>query len=243
MGENTFVSPRAIALRIRRAETPFYARLKGCIKLLLTFRLPAPRFFFPALRAIYAFRFAAPEVFRRLMVVFFREPLFRSTCEHVGKRLRLERLPSISGHARIRIGDDVYISGSLSIASGRMLDNPELSIGNNVFLGHGTTIKASRRVVIEDGVLVAQGCYIADSDDHPLDRKSRMEGAPALVEKIKPVHIGRGAWLGRGCYVLKGVTIGEGAVIGAASVVTTDVPPFSVAVGNPARVIRQIEPS
>src|SRR5216684_8555914 len=116
------MSSREITLKIKRGETPFYARLKRCIKLLLTFRVPAPRLLFPVLRAVYAFRFAAPEVFRRLMVVFFREPLFRSKCEHVGKRLRLERLPSISGHARIRIGDDVYISGSLSIASGRMLD-------------------------------------------------------------------------------------------------------------------------
>jgi acetyltransferase-like isoleucine patch superfamily enzyme len=234
---------RGLALKIKRAETPFYARLKRCIKLLLTFRVPVPRLLFPILRAVYAVRMATPEIFRRLMVVFFREPLFRSKCEHVGKRLRLERLPYISGHARIRIGDDVFISGSLAITSGRMLDHPELTIGNNVFLGHGTTIKANRQVVIEDGVLVAQECYIADCDDHPLNRKSRMEGAPAPVEKIKPVRIGRGAWLGRGCYILKGVTIGEGAVIGAASVVTTDVPPFSIAVGNPARVIRQIEPS
>jgi len=235
--------PSGLAFKVRRAETPLYARLKRCIKLLLTFSVPVPRLLFPILRAVYAVRIATPEIFGRLMVVFFREPLFRSKCEHVGKRLRLERLPSICGHTRIRVGDDVWISGSLSIASGRIFDNPKLTVGNGVFLGHGTAIKANRQVVIEDGVLVAQGCYIADCDDHPLDRKSRMEGAPAPVEKIKPVHIGRGAWLGRGCYVLKGVTIGEGAVIGAASVVTTDVPPFSIAVGNPARVIRQIEPS
>lgn len=234
---------QGIALKIKRAETPFYAGLKRAIRYVLTFRLPVPRLFFPILRVIYAVRLALPEIFNRVMVVFIREPLLRSRCEQVGKRLRLERLPDISGHSRIRIGDDVYISGLLTIASGRMLDDPELTIGDRVFIGHGSIIKVNRSVVIEEGVLVAQGCYIADCDDHPLDRKLRMEGAPAPVEKIKAVHIGRGAWLGRGCYVLKGVTVGEGAVIGAASVVTTDVPAFSIAVGNPARVIRQIEPS
>jgi acetyltransferase-like isoleucine patch superfamily enzyme len=230
-----------MALKIRRAETPFYAAVKRAIKALLTFSVPVPHFLFPVLRALYAIRQAVPEILGRIMVVFFREPLLRSRCEHVGKRLRLERLPYITGHARIRIGDEVYISGLLTIGSGRTVDCPELVIGNKVFIGHGTTIKPNRSIVIEDGVLIAQGCFIADSDEHPIDLKSRWEGAPAPAARIQPIHIGRGAWLGRDCYVLKGVSIGEGAVIGAASVVTSDVPAFSVAVGNPARVIRHLD--
>jgi acetyltransferase-like isoleucine patch superfamily enzyme len=230
-------------LKVKRAETPFFASLKRHAKVLLNFRVPVPALLIPLLQLIQFTAWVWDEMSNRLAVAFYREPLFRSRCEFVGKRFRLERLPEISGHARIRVGDDVYVSGQLAIASGRMIDNPEITIGNNVFLGHGTTLKVNRRIVIEDGVLIAQGCYLTDSDEHPLDRSARMAGEPAPLERIKPIHIGRGAWLGRGCYVLKGVTVGEGAVVGAGSVVSSDVPPFTVAVGNPAKVVRQIERS
>ena len=58
-----------------------------------------------------------------------------------------------------------------------------------------------------------------------------------------PVVIGDKAWVGFNVSILKGVTIGEGAVIGACSVVTRDIPPYSVAVGNPAKVVRSLGPS
>jgi acetyltransferase-like isoleucine patch superfamily enzyme len=58
-----------------------------------------------------------------------------------------------------------------------------------------------------------------------------------------PVVIGNKTWVGFNVSILKGVTIGEGAVIGACSVVTGDIPPWSVAVGNPAKVIRSLIPS
>jgi acetyltransferase-like isoleucine patch superfamily enzyme len=61
-------------------------------------------------------------------------------------------------------------------------------------------------------------------------------GAPA-----KPIQVGRNVWIGFDCVVLPGVTIGEGSVVGARSVVTRDVPPFTLVAGNPAREIRKIE--
>jgi acetyltransferase-like isoleucine patch superfamily enzyme len=54
---------------------------------------------------------------------------------------------------------------------------------------------------------------------------------------IRPVRICKHAWIGNGCYIMKGVTIGEGAVIGVNSVVTSDIPPYSLAMGNPAEVL------
>jgi acetyltransferase-like isoleucine patch superfamily enzyme len=56
----------------------------------------------------------------------------------------------------------------------------------------------------------------------------------------RPIHIGRAAWIGFDSCVLPGVTIGEGAVVGARSVVTSDVEPFTIVAGNPARVIRRL---
>jgi galactoside O-acetyltransferase len=84
---------------------------------------------------------------------------------------------------------------------------------------------------------------------HSLDHRARRRDLQHYKDKrrdwcnivIRPVRICRGAWLGARTIVLKGVTIGEGAVIGAGSVVSRDVPPFTLAVGNPARIVRQLD--
>ena len=65
----------------------------------------------------------------------------------------------------------------------------------------------------------------------------RIQDAPLTARDIRPVRICRGAWLGRGVQVMKGVTIGEGAIIGTNSVVMFDIPPYALAMGNPAEVI------
>ena len=66
---------------------------------------------------------------------------------------------------------------------------------------------------------------------------ARIADLPAPPEEIKPVHIGRYAWIGQNSFIMKGVTIGEGAIIGVNSVVVNDIPAYSVAMGNPARVV------
>jgi acetyltransferase-like isoleucine patch superfamily enzyme len=65
----------------------------------------------------------------------------------------------------------------------------------------------------------------------------RIQHVPLTARDIRPVRICRGAWLGRGVQVMKGVTVGEGAIIGANSVVIFDIPPYALAMGNPAEVI------
>ena len=106
----------------------------------------------------------------------------------------------------------------------------------------GTSITArSQRIRLGREVLVAPNCIIVDSDFHapwpPEDRAT----APG-TEHDKPVDIGDHAWIGLNSIVLKGVTIGQGAIIGAGSVVTRDVPPFCLAAGAPARVLRDLSP-
>src|SRR5580704_2678099 len=154
----------SIALKIRRAETPFYAGLKRLAKRFLTFEIPAMVIFVPVLRAVAALHKVAAAGRQRFVVAFYRAPLFRSYCVTVGRNLYLELLPSATSHTRISVGDDVYISGALTIESGHVFDEPEVIIGNRVFIGHQVTIHASRQVIIEDGALIAQGCLIADND-------------------------------------------------------------------------------
>jgi acetyltransferase-like isoleucine patch superfamily enzyme len=86
-------------------------------------------------------------------------------------------------------------------------------------------------------VLIAPACRVSDSDGHPRDAIKRAAHVPPDASEVKPVHICRYAWIGAGTHIMKGVTIGEGAIIGVNSVVVNDIPPYCVAMGNPARVV------
>jgi acetyltransferase-like isoleucine patch superfamily enzyme len=90
--------------------------------------------------------------------------------------------------------------------------------------------------MIKEDVVVSFDCRISDTDGHPRQADLRARNAPVDPEDIRPVRICRYAWIGNGSHIMKGVTIGEGAVIGANSVVISDVPPYCLAMGNPAEV-------
>ena len=228
-----------IALKIKRPETPFYAALKRLARTLIHFDLPFWRPWGMFLRGIYVSTKFIIGGFRRLIAIAYYGPIFKSYCASCGRNLYLELVPSISGPVQIFVGDHVYISGALGIASGHVFDKPELRIGDQVFLGHRVSLVVSRQIIVEDGAMLAQGCYITDSDMHPLDPNLRARGLPPSAQDIKSVRICRNAWIGRDAYILKGVTIGEGAIVGAGAVVTKDVPPLSIAVGNPARILER----
>jgi acetyltransferase-like isoleucine patch superfamily enzyme len=229
----------SFVLKIKRAETPFYASLKRFAKILLHFDLPFWRPWAKLLSAIYVSAKFVIAVFRKTIAVFYYVPIFKSRCVSCGRNLYLELVPTISGPVQIFVGHHVYISGALVIASGHVFDKPEIRIGDRVFLGHQVSMVVSRQIILEDGVILAQGCYITDSDAHPVDPQLRARGLPPAAADIKSVRICRNAWVGRGSYILKGVTIGEGAIVGAGAVVTRDVPPMSIAVGNPARILER----
>ena len=110
-----------------------------------------------------------------------------------------------------------------------------LEIGNNVGIS-GSTINSTTRISIGDNVLIGSGCLITDTDSHPL---SPIDRDNKRTPKSKPISIERNVFIGARTIVLKGVTIGEGSVVGAGSVVSKDVPPYSIVVGNPAQVVKQ----
>jgi acetyltransferase-like isoleucine patch superfamily enzyme len=228
-----------LVLKIKRAETPFYASLKRLAKMLIHLDLPFWRPWGLFLNAIYVSTRLIIGGVRRLIAIVYYGPIFKNRCVSCGRNLYLELVPSISGPVQIFVGDHVYISGALGIASGHVFDKPELRIGDGVFLGHQVSLIVSRQIIVEDGAMLAQGCYITDSDAHPLDSKLRAQGLAPAASDIKSIRICRNAWVGRGAYILKGVTVGEGAIVGAGAVVTRDVPPLSVAVGNPARILER----
>lgn len=108
------------------------------------------------------------------------------------------------------------------------------TIGRDVFINMGCKFQDQGGLTIEDGALIGHNVVIATLN-HPLDPAHRADVVPA------PVVIGRGAWIGSNATILPGVTIGDGAVVAAASVVTKDVPPDTVVVGSPARVLRKVD--
>ena len=226
-----------LILKIKRGETPFYRALRNAIKGLLSSTLPLPGFLHPLLCFVFYLQNGVAEFFRWALSYFYREPIFRGRCESVGKRFRLTRLPFVVGHTRISIGDDVNFFGKVDIHSGRIFDEPRLVIQNRVDIGHNVVFLVNKEIIIEDDVNVATGVRFMDSDAHPRDAADRIADLPPKPEEIKPVRICRNAWIGQNAFILKGVTVGEGAVVGVNSVVVTDVPEYSVAMGNPARVV------
>jgi acetyltransferase-like isoleucine patch superfamily enzyme len=227
----------SFALKIRRRETPVFKFFYDLAKTLITANLPLPRAFLPFLRVAYSLHQGSMNVLRWVATFAYRSPLFRGRCESVGKRLSLARLPFIVGHAKIYIGDDVNFFGQVDIHSGRIFDEPKLIIHNRVDIGHGVSFIVNKEIVIEDDVNVAGGVAFMDTDSHPRDVDDRIADLPPKPEEIRPVRICKNAWISRGSMIMKGVTVGEGAIIGANSVVVTDIPPHSIAMGNPARVI------
>lgn len=111
-----------------------------------------------------------------------------------------------------------------------------IEVGENFYANVNLVILDGAKVTIGDNAFIAPnvGIYTAG---HPLDAPRRNQG----LEYAYPVTIGHNAWIGAGVCILPGVTIGDNVVIGAGSVVTKDIPSFSLAVGNPARVIRRLE--
>lgn len=224
-------------LKIRRAETPFYARLKRVYKAILTFQMPIPRILDPIFSLIRFLQILKYEIDQKVSVACLGFPILRTMCISIGERLEMEGFPYITGPVKVYIGNDVRLSGSFAISSGRIFDEPEFRIGNRTFIGAGCVFSVAKSITIGDDVLIAAECSVSDYSAHPLDPESRIAGGQVDPEEVRPVRIENKAWLGRGATILPGVTIGEGAVVGAATVVTKDVPPGGICVGNPGRLL------
>ncbi len=227
----------SLLLKIRRGETPFFRGIRNFARRVESSRLPLPRFFNPFLGICYNAWQICSVGLHWLFSYLFVEPLFRGRCAAVGKRFRIWRLPFIIGHARIYIGDDVIFFGKVDIFSGRLFDEPKLILGNRVDIGHNVVFIVNKEIVLEDDINVASGVRFMDTDAHPRDAMARIADLPPQAEEVKPVRICRNAWIGHNAFIMKGVTVGEGAIIGVNSVVVSDIPAYSVAMGNPARVV------
>jgi len=111
----------------------------------------------------------------------------------------------------------------------------ELKVGKYCLITPGVRIIAAESIEIGDACMFAHGAYISDADWHGIYDRSEPVG------KTKPIILKDNVWIGDSAIVCKGVTIGENSIIGAGAVVTKNIPANVVAVGNPAKVVKNLD--
>lgn len=144
-----------------------------------------------------------------------------------GKRVRIDRPRCIVMGERVTVEDDVWFKIVAGTAS--------IRIGAFSFIGRGSELDVSQRVLIGEHVLFGPGVFITDHN-HNIASNARIDEQGCTASDV---IIGDDVWLGARVVVLPGVTIGTGAVVGAGAVVTKSIPEYSVSVGVPARVLRR----
>lgn len=176
--------------------------------------------------------------FRSWYINHFKKPHFDYLGEHPtfmkpwhvhvsGPNIRLGKCSTVVGEAASPVKIGVW---------GNEPGEGKISIGDYAMISPGCRISACNEITIGHSVLMAHGVYITDSDWHGIyDRVERPKA-------VTPVRIGDNVWLGDRCTILKGVTIGDNSVVGSQAVVTKDIPPNVVVAGNPAKVVKKLDP-
>lgn len=146
----------------------------------------------------------------------------------------------ISG-PNISIGKNVVFTGGrgarMNITSIKLGDvEGRVEVGDNVLLMHGIRISSASSIVIGDDCMLANFCYLTDADWHDIHDRTRPIGRSA------PIVLEKGAWIGDSAIVCKGVRIGENSIVGAGAVVTKNVPPNVIVAGNPAKIVKKLDP-
>jgi acetyltransferase-like isoleucine patch superfamily enzyme len=145
--------------------------------------------------------------------------------------------------------------GSGSVLRGQLLVFPhggKISIGKDCYLGDDSRIWSADSVTIGDRVYISHNVNIHDTNSHSISSEFRHKHFLEIMSNGHPKEnsvdivsraliIEDDVWIGFNSVILKGVKIGRGSIVAAGSVVTKDIPPFSIVAGNPAQVIRKLE--
>lgn len=131
------------------------------------------------------------------------------------------------------VGENSYIQAPYYA----MWGGHHVHLGKNVYVNFHCTFVDDAQIYIGDGTMIAPNVTIIAAS-HPISPTLRAEGYGCN----KPVYIGKNVWLASNVTVLPGVHIGDNAIIGACSVVTKDIPPNVIALGNPIKILREITP-
>jgi maltose O-acetyltransferase len=159
--------------------------------------------------------------------------IYLRSCNQIGKVVSVNGKPIIGNLGEMYIDDEVRIWSIISRAQLYTGENGKLVVGKESSL-NGVHIDARELVEIGERVRIAPYTIIMDSDFH--DLKDHNKEGPS-----SPIYIEDDVWIATRATILKGVRIGKGSVIATGAIVTKDVPPYCVAAGTPARVVKKIE--
>ena len=123
----------------------------------------------------------------------------------------------------------------LSVWSDRV-DRGHIRMGDYCMICPGVRIGSADGITIGNNCMIASNVYISDSDWHDIYNR-------IALGKTKPVNIADNVWVGDGAIICKGVSIGKNSIIGAGAVVSKDIPPDCISAGNPAKIIKQLNPN
>jgi lipopolysaccharide O-acetyltransferase len=161
---------------------------------------------------------------------------------NIGPRAYLRGLSHVAMGEDFRAGDGLWLQAVTRY--GDQWFNPKLTIGNHVRVSHWSHITCTHSVTIGDDVLMGSKVIITDHNHGLYGASATSPLVPPAQRPLESdafVKIGSNVWLGDGVVVCPGVSMGEGSVAGANAVVTTDVPPFTMVAGVPARAIRRYD--
>lgn len=184
---------------------------------------------------------------KKKFIEFKNDVIFGENCS-----MRLDVINETG--SKVSIGQKSFLDCNFIFESSK----GQVLIGDNTYIGSSTNLISREKITVGNNVTISWGCYIYDHDSHSInymERRNDFEkyredylrfGNPILNKrwdtvKSKEIIIEDDVWIGFEVTILKGVKIGEGAIIGAKSVVTKDVPPWSVVAGNPAEVVKFLD--
>jgi acetyltransferase-like isoleucine patch superfamily enzyme len=174
---------------------------------------------------------------RIISAIIFRL-LYSKRFKHYGKKTSLISPLNVIGYNNIKLYNNVYIGYKCLLAAMPLTGECEclLEIGSGTNIGNFNHIFATKMIKIGNNVLTADKVYISDNSHNyenvsiPIKQQS--------IKQLNTVEIGDGTWIGENVCIL-GAKIGKNCVIGANSIVTKDIPDYSVAVGSPAKIIKR----
>ena len=227
-------------LDIKLRKNRFYAFLYNVAKAVRKFHLP---YVLPLGALLFRVRQLWISLWNVIKSKTYCEQIIRYRCD-IGKNIKLDGdVPYIFGYGKITIGDNVKVGNRNTWVVGlKVYSEPLLKIGDNTTLGYMNMISVAKEVVIGNHCLLAGEIKIFDNNSHSLDPGKRREHAILDASEVEPVYIEDDVWIGTNAIIMKGVTIGKGAVVAAGSVVTKSIPSYTVVGGNPAKILKHIEP-
>ena len=174
------------------------------------------------------------KTFTKVVFSYLSNPIALLRIEKVGKRIDVRRGLVVNGPKNIYLGNDVRIGRMSRLSS---YEGGKITIEDGCYIGQFFSVLAGGDVTIKKNTLIASYVTVV-GENHSMNPEAGIGyGKQDLIKQN--VEIGANCWIGEKVMILPGVTIGDWSIIGAGAIVNKPIPAYSMAVGNPARVIKK----